>query len=156
MSTQPLPSRRILAVASGGGHWVQLRCLMPAFEGEHLALATVHTDYVCDAPAGARFYTIRDATRWDKFGLVVLALQLVGVLLKERPDVVLSTGAAPGFLALRLGRLFGAKTIWIDSIANVESLSLSGQKIGKHADIWLTQWEHLAKPEGPIYIGAVL
>jgi len=129
---------------------------MPAFAGEHLALATVHADYVCDTPAGTRFYTIRDATRWDKFGLLVLALQLVWVLLKERPDIVLSTGAAPGFLALRLGRLFGAKTIWIDSIANVESLSLSGQRIGKHADVWLTQWEHLAKPEGPIYIGAVL
>ncbi|HRD87466.1 MAG TPA: UDP-N-acetylglucosamine--LPS N-acetylglucosamine transferase [Accumulibacter sp.] len=156
MSERPLKRRRILAVASGGGHWVQLRCLMPAFAGEHLALATVHADYVCDTPAGTRFYTIRDATRWDKFGLLVLALQLVWVLLKERPDIVLSTGAAPGFLALRLGRLFGAKTIWIDSIANVESLSLSGQRIGKHADVWLTQWEHLAKPEGPIYIGAVL
>ncbi|WP_374692419.1 UDP-N-acetylglucosamine--LPS N-acetylglucosamine transferase [Accumulibacter sp.] len=156
MNTHHPGKKRLLAVASGGGHWVQLRCLMPAFAGCSLALATVHADYVWDGPGDSRFYTIRDATRWDKFGLVILAFQLLLILLRERPDVVISTGAAPGFLALRLGRLIGAKTIWVDSIANVESLSLSGQRIGKHADVWLTQWEHLARPEGPIYIGAVL
>ena len=43
-----------------------------------------------------------------------------------------------------------------DSIANVEHLSLSGQKIMKHADRCLTQWEHLAAEGGPEYAGAVL
>lgn len=148
--------KKILAVASGGGHWVQLRRLFRAFDGCDLALATVHADYVADAPAGARFYTIRDATRWDKLGLIVLAFQILRIVLIERPQVVLSTGAAPGYLALRIGKLFGARTIWIDSIANVEQMSLSGQRIKPYADVWLTQWEHLARPEGPIFIGAVI
>ena len=78
------------------------------------------------------------------------------MLLRERPDVVVSTGAAPGFLALRLGKLLRARTIWVDSIANAEELSLSGRRIGPHADLWLTQWEPLARPEGPLYRGAVL
>jgi len=148
--------KRVLVVTSGGGHWVQLRRLMPSFEGCDLALATVHADYAVDAPPGARFHCIRDATRWDRLGLVVLAFQLLWLVLSERPGIVLSTGAAPGYLALRIGKLFGAKTIWIDSIANVEEISLSGKRIGPHADVWLTQWEHLAKPNGPQYIGAVL
>jgi hypothetical protein len=50
----------------------------------------------------------------------------------------------------------GSKTIWIDSIANVESMSMTGQKVGRFADMWLTQWPHLARPEGPFYVGAVL
>lgn len=148
--------KKVLAVASGGGHWVQMRRLFDAFSGCDLALATVHTDYVSDVPEGARFYTFRDATRWDKFGLLVLSFQLLRIVLMERPKVVLSTGAAPGYLALRIGKLFGAKTIWIDSIANVESMSLSGQKIRPYADVWLTQWEHLAQPEGPRFVGAVI
>ena len=45
------------------------------------------------------------------------------VVLRERPDVVVSTGAAPGYFALRFGRLFGARTLWLESIANVEELS---------------------------------
>lgn len=143
-------------MASGGGHWVQLRRLFPALADCDLALATVHADYVADAPVGARFYAIRDATRWNKFGLIVLAFQVLRIVLIERPQVVLSTGAAPGYLALRIGKLFGARTVWIDSIANVEHMSLSGQRIKPYADVWLTQWEHLARPEGPTFIGAVI
>jgi hypothetical protein len=78
------------------------------------------------------------------------------VMLRVRPDAVITTGAAPGYFAIRLGRLFGARTVWIDSIANAEEMSLSGQKVRHHADLWLTQWEHLATPDGPQYLGSVL
>ncbi len=69
---------------------------------------------------------------------------------------MISTGALPGYMALRLGKLLGANTIWVDSIANVEELSESGRRIGNHADLWLTQWQHLAKPEGPEFRGSVI
>jgi hypothetical protein len=70
--------------------------------------------------------------------------------------VVISTGAAPGYFALRFGKRLGARTIWLDSIANVDELSLSGQRAGKYAGLWLTQWQHLATPAGPHFAGAVL
>ncbi|MFQ5805354.1 MAG: hypothetical protein ACE5I3_02760 [Phycisphaerae bacterium] len=66
------------------------------------------------------------------------------------------TGAAPGYVGLRLGKLLGAQTIWIDSIANVERLSLSGERIARHADLWLTRWPHLARSDRPSYLGGVL
>lgn len=147
--------KRIVAVASGGGHWVQLRRLQAAFAGHDVAFATVHAEYRRDIPEGARFYLIRDATRWDRFGLLVLAFQLLLIMLRERPQVVISTGAAPGYFALRLGQLFGAHIAWIDSMANVEEVSMSGRMIGPRSDLWLTQWPHLAKDNGPKYMGAV-
>ena len=60
---------------------------------------------------------------------------------------------------MRLGSWMGVRTVWIDSIANVESLSMSGQKVGGFVDLWLTQWPHLAAPagaKGPRHEGAVL
>ena len=72
------------------------------------------------------------------------------------PDVIVSTGAAPGYIALRLGRLLGSRTIWLDSIANVERLSMSGEIVGRHADLWLTQWPQLSRTGGPDCWGAVL
>ncbi|MDC5842300.1 glycosyltransferase [Vibrio europaeus] len=138
-----MKTKKILAVASGGGHWVQLRRLQKAFSGHNQVYVTVKPDYQADIPEGAKFYTVRDATRWDKIGLIQLLLQLIVIVFKERPDIVISTGAAPGFFALRVGRLIGAKTIWIDSIANVEKISLSGEKVSKHVDHCLTQWQHL-------------
>jgi UDP-N-acetylglucosamine:LPS N-acetylglucosamine transferase len=147
--------RRILAIASGGGHWVQLLRLRPAFVGEHVAYATVHRDYRSDVGA-APFYVVPDATRWNRLGLVQLAFRVFRIMLRERPDVVVTTGAAPGYFAVVLGRLFGARTCWIDSMANVRTLSLAGKKAGRFSDLWLTQWRKLSSPEGPQFEGAVL
>ena len=147
--------RRILAVSSGGGHWVELVRLAPAFADHDLVLVTVDMAYKGDAGV-ARFYTVRDVTRWDKWRWPQTVLKLLWILVRERPDVVVSTGALPGYFALRLAKLLGIRTVWLDSIANVEELSMSGKMIGRHADLWLTQWPHLAQEGGPHYRGTVL
>jgi UDP-N-acetylglucosamine:LPS N-acetylglucosamine transferase len=147
--------RRLLAVASGGGHWVQLLRVREAFETCDIAFVSINETYRSQV-SNNRFYLVNDATRWNKVGLIRMALKLAWIIRREKPDVVISTGAAPGYVALRLGRLAGARTIWLDSIANVEQLSMSGTRIGRYADLWLTQWPHLAKPQGPHYAGTVL
>lgn len=154
----------VMAVASAGGHWVQLMRLRPAWKG--LDITYVSTDpqlksllvEETDTLDGRvpRFHAVTEGNRWQKHKLFKQLLQIFWIMLRVRPDVVITTGAAPGYFALRIGRAFGARTVWIDSIANTEELSLSGQRIGPLVDLWLTQWEHLAKPEGPQYIGAVL
>jgi exopolysaccharide biosynthesis glucuronosyltransferase PssD len=147
--------KKVLAVASGGGHWVQLRRVAPAFCGCDVTYVTVEPSYR-DQVGKASFKVVVDATRWNKLKLVVMLMQIMFIVIRLRPDVVISTGAAPGFFALRIGKLFRARTIWLDSIANIESMSLSGQRIGPHASLWLTQWEHLSNQDGPEFKGAVL
>ena len=147
-----------MAVCSGGGHWIEMQRLLPAFEGSAVDLVFVSTHAVGDAGQADRpYYQIRNATRRDRLAFAVLAVQLARILLKERPEVVVTTGAAPGLVALALSRwLVGSRTVWIDSIAAAERLSMSGRLARRVADVWLTQWEHLARPEGPHYWGAVL
>lgn len=146
---------KILAVASGGGHWVQLHRMVPAFVGFDVVYVTVHTEYRLQVPE-SKFYCVNDATRWNKLALVVQALRIAWIIGIERPEVVISTGAAPGYFAVRVGRWFRARTVWIDSMANIEEMSMSGSHVGRHADLWLTQWPHLAKAGGPQYGGSVL
>jgi UDP-N-acetylglucosamine:LPS N-acetylglucosamine transferase len=148
--------KKILAIASGGGHWVQMRRLRQAFAGLDVVFVSVKAAYAEEVP-GRRFYAVRDVTRWDKWGFVILLFQLLRILWRERPDVVITTGSAPGFIALRLAKqLFGARTMWIDSIANCEQMSSSGLRARRFADVWLTQWPHLASSDGPDCWGAVL
>lgn len=149
------PSKKILAISSGGGHWVQMLRLRPAFDGARVTYACVREGYAEDVP-GERFVTFTDATRWDRWRLLKMLIEVSWLVVRTRPDVVITTGAAPGYVALRVGKWLGARTVWIDSIANVETLSLSGQKAGRHVDLWLTQWAHLSRPEGPDHEGAVL
>lgn len=142
---------KVLAVGSAGGHWTQLMRLLPALDQHDVALIST-----MDQGIGKRFYRVLDANQREKWAMLKMMVQVFWIVLRERPHVVLSTGAAPGYMALRFGRLFGARTIWVDSFANVDQLSLAGRLAGPHADLWLTQWAHLAKPGGPEFIGAVI
>ena len=146
--------KKVLAVASGGGHWVQLLRLKKAFEGNEIRYMTTNKEYQKDI--GEHLYIVTDANIWEKLKLVRMFVEVAVVIIKFRPDVVITTGAAPGFAALLFGKLFGAKTIWLDSIANAEELSSSGKKAKLVADLWLTQWEHLAKENGPLFMGKVI
>jgi UDP-N-acetylglucosamine:LPS N-acetylglucosamine transferase len=146
---------RVLAIASGGGHWVQLCRLRPLLDDYEVEYVSVDRSYADDV-AGRRLHRVRDASRWNKLGLLAQALQVLWIVLRVRPDVVLSTGAAPGFFGLLFGKLCGARTVWIDSLANVEEVSLSGRQVRRFADLWLTQWPDLARQGGPRYLGALL
>jgi UDP-N-acetylglucosamine:LPS N-acetylglucosamine transferase len=146
---------RVLLVASGGGHWVQLLRLRPAFDGTDAAYVCVHRAYRSDVPEH-RFFVVNDATRWNKLGVALQALRMLWIVLRVRPDVVVSTGAAPGYFALRFGKLLGARTAWVDSVANVDQMSMTGAMVRRWADLWMTQWPHLAEESGPTYSGSVL
>ena len=130
--------------------------LVPAFVDCDMAYVTVVSDYRDQVPSDARFYTVVDVTRWNKLKWLLCAAQITLILVRERPRIVITTGAMPGFIACRIAKAFGARVAWLDSIANVEELSRSGQLAGKFADLWLTQWPHLASSNGPEYRGAVL
>ena len=63
------PEKRVLAAASGGGHWIELLRVIPAFRGCSISYVTVRRDYrgeVAEAP----FYTVNDATSWNLFRTV--------------------------------------------------------------------------------------
>lgn len=155
---------RVLAISSTGGHWVQLLRLMPAWDGCEVHYATSTGDFRQRVAEMARarkqpdpgYHVFVDANRWQKARLVRQLLQVAAIVVRVRPDVIISTGASAGYFACRIGRLLGARTCWLDSIANAEELSLSGAKAGPHVDLWLTQWPDLARPNGPHYKGAVL
>lgn len=147
--------KKILAVASGGGHWTQMMRLKEIFDGHDVAFVGVKEMYRADV-APHRFHAIPDVSRLHKWSIVHAVARLVVIIARERPAVVITTGSAPGMLALRIARMMGARTVWIDSIANVEQMSLSGMKARRYADLWLTQWPHLAREDGPTYFGSVL
>lgn len=152
MSDSP---RRILAIASGGGHWQQLMLLRPAFDGHDVLYLTTLAglpEQFGAAPAAL----VPDCNRNRKRAVLRASRAIWRQIRTHRPDVVISTGALPGVIALALGRLAGARTIWVDSVANAEEMSMSGRLARRVAHLWLSQWEHVAAAEGADYAGAVL
>ena len=147
--------RKVLAVASGGGHWEQLMLLRPAldeFETVYVTTDLVQANRDC---IDAVEY-LPDANRNGKLAALRCLWAGLRLVRRIRPDVVITTGAMPGLIAVVAGRLFGAKGIWLDSIANSETLSTSGRWAVHLANISLTQWLHLSSDEGAAYRGTLL
>ena len=126
---------RVLAVCSAGGHWVQLSRLLPALEGCDLAIATVDTEPArATAAVGAITSQMR---RWDRIALVRLALRMLWIMRGETG--LRAVGWAPRLL-IAIRQAGRARTLWIDSIANVERCRWPACACGATRDLWLTQW----------------
>jgi UDP-N-acetylglucosamine:LPS N-acetylglucosamine transferase len=147
--------KRLLAIASGGGHWIELLRLRPAFEGWDVAYVSMFDNYTSAIP-GARYYTVPDASRFDKLAFPKVLAKALPIMLKERPHAIVTTGSAPMLAFLLIARMMGTKTLWIDSIAQVENISSSGKVARKLATKAVTQWPEVARSEGLDCWGAVL
>ena len=90
-------------------------------------------------------YVIGECNRLHPLKSVIVFLKSFVIVYKERPDVIITTGALPLALVCLSAKLLGAKIVWIDSIANIEKLSMSGAMVRHFADMFITQWPELTK-----------
>jgi len=153
---KPKKSQKILAVSSAGGHWTQLMLISEAFLDSDLTYMTTSMNPQLNSlPANSPVIKVMQANLSQKGRILILAIQVLVKVVFLRPDIVISTGAAPGFFAIFYGKCLGAKTIWLDSISNYETTTLSGQKAKPYCDKFLVQWPHLAD-EKASYWGNIL
>jgi UDP-N-acetylglucosamine:LPS N-acetylglucosamine transferase len=156
-SQVPLGGLRIGLVASAGGHLDELlKIAKPCMGGATFAVTT--SDKVHAVFGGAiRTYAVNECNRQQPVRVLLLILQCIRILRRERPDVIVSTGAAVGCVMCLLAKALGAKVVWLDSITNVDRPSLSGRLVRPFADLFLVQWPQLAEGRrGVEYAGVVL
>lgn len=148
---------KICLAASAGGHLSQLLKLDASWQ-EYETFCITTTDVVEEKlQEYGKVYVVRECNREHPMRVITVLFQCVRVILRERSDVVLSTGAAAGCIVCFLGKLIGAKVVWIDSITNVERISLSGRMVRYIADLFLVQWPELVKQYKNVeYVGAVI
>jgi UDP-N-acetylglucosamine:LPS N-acetylglucosamine transferase len=146
---------KLLAVTSGGGHWDEMMVLREDLAGVEMIYANTFPG-LAESAGVEKSYLISDCNRNTPMSVIWCAWDIFSLIRRERPDLIMSTGAAPGVIAIMIGKILGCRTIWVDSIANSIELSMSGRIAGRFADLWLTQWEHLSKARGPHYWGSIL
>ena len=148
--------QKILAIASPGGHWIQLNKICNPLETQFNVIYVTPGAQYSSAKTQRRIINITDASASSKHKLIPLSFQLLWIFIKERPTAIISTGAAPGAIAFLIAKFLPIKTIWVDSIANVSVLSRSARMIKNHADLILTQWQPLSDGKEIIYKGSIL
>ena len=148
---------KICLVASAGGHLSQLLKLADSWAGHDVVYITTTEVVRNKLSALGKVYTVGECNREHAWRVVKVLLHCIRIVFRERPHIVISTGAAPGCITCFLSKFNGAKVVWIDSITNVERLSLSGQMVRHIADLLLVQWPELAtKYKNAEYVGAII
>ena len=147
--------KKILAVASLGGHWIQLLRITGPME-EKYEVAYVSTHPKCQTMVeGRKLYLMEDYSRWNVWRALPSFFTALRIIWKEKPTAIMTTGAAPGLMCLLVGKMLGRKTIWIDSIANVQHMSVCGRIASHFASKTYTQWKDLATAK-VAYAGNIL
>ena len=134
---------KVFAVASIGGHWVQLLRIAKALEKEFDVVYMSTHEKCATMVEGRVYYSMNDFSRWDFYKMFPELLHSIYIICKEKPSIVITTGAAPGLVCLFAAKICGIRTVWIDSIANVEHISFSGRIASKFASRIYTQWQSL-------------
>lgn len=145
---------RICLACSIGGHFTQMLELKGVYEKyEHFFVTNPGTQTV-SALANERKYFIPERVKKGIF-LKQLFMSLK-ILLKEKTDVIITTGSGDTFWICLIGKLLGKKIICIESVSRVTSPSKFGKVAYRFADLFIYQWEKLRRyyPKG-IYGGII-
>ena len=150
---------KLCLAASSGGHLSQLQMLEKAWENRDFFFAV--TGFTAakqlQKKYGVIVYSVPESNRKRPLRLLAVLAECLKIILRERPDVVISTGAAHGCLLALFGKMLRAKVVWVDSVANVERISLSGRIVRHFADLFLVQWRDVAKRyHGVVYCGELI
>jgi UDP-N-acetylglucosamine:LPS N-acetylglucosamine transferase len=132
---------RVLLVGSAGGHLLQLHRLKPWWERHDRAWVTFRMPDSESLLAGeevawAHHPTTRNIP--NMFRNLGLAWRLVR---SYRPQVVVSSGAGVAFPFFLVGRLFGARAIYIEVYDRIDLPTLTGKLCYPLSNLFLLQWE---------------
>jgi len=145
---------KICIVSSCGGHLTEVRLLKSVYE-KHEHFYVLNDAALLPEDMKGRTYFIRHSERDWLFA--VNMWESWRILHKERPHLILSTGAGAVVAFALIGKLFGMRTVFIETFTRVIKPSLTGRIMYRLADSFFYQWRPLERffPKGT-YGGSLL
>ena len=150
--------KKICFAASSGGHFEQIIMLKPLMEKYESFLITEKTTYKVEV-SGEKMYYLHQVNRkeWSfPLEMVGNSFKSLFIFIKERPDVVITTGVLAMIPICLLAKIFGKELIYIESFAKVTSPTETGKLMYKYADQFYVQWPQMKEIyPNAIYLGGI-
>lgn len=138
---------KIGMIASSGGHWEELLQIQEVTKGNGDFYVTERGGQSEDCRF-TKLYLFKQINRKEKyfaFHFIWIMIRSFWILMKEKPDVIITTGALLSFPFCIGAKMLGKKVIFIESFARVNNKSLTGKLVYRFADLFIVQWESLLK-----------
>ena len=94
---------------------------------------------------GERIYPAYYPSNRSLKALIINTYRAFKLLHREKPDIIISSGAAPAIPFFYIGKLAGAKTIYIEVFDRIDKPTLSGRLCYPVTDKFIVQWAEMKK-----------
>lgn len=138
-------SMKVCLVGSSGGHLTHLYLLKPFWENEERFWVTFDKEDARSTLKDERMYSCYFPTNRNIKNLIKNTILAIKVLIKEKPDVIISSGAAVAVPFFYIGKLFGSKTIYIEVFDRIDAPTMTGKLVYPVTDQFIVQWEEMKK-----------
>ena len=134
---------KICLVGSSGGHLTHLYMLKPVWEKRERFWVTFDKEDAKSLLEGEKMYPCYYPTNRSLKALVKNTILAWKILRKEKPDLIISSGAAVSVPFFYLGKLFGAKLIYIEVFDRIDKPTMSGKIVYPIVDEFIVEWEEM-------------
>ena len=134
---------KVCLVGSSGGHLTHLYMLKPFWQDKERFWVTFDKEDARSLLKGETMYPCYYPSNRSLRALIANTRIAWKVLRKEKPDLIISSGAASAVPFFYLGKLFGAKLIYIEIFDRIDSPTMTGKMVYPITDKFIVQWEEL-------------
>lgn len=136
---------KVCLVSSSGGHLTHLYMLKPFWENKKRFWVTFDKEDARSLLEGEKMYPCHYPTNRNIKNLVKNTVLAWKVLRREKPDIIISTGAAVAVPFFYLGKLMGANLIYIEVFDRIDKPTLTGKLVYPITDRFVVQWDEMKK-----------
>ena len=134
---------KICLVGSSGGHLAHLYMLKPLWENQERFWVTFDKEDARSLLAGEKMYPCYYPTNRSLKALLINIRLAAKVLRMERPDLIISCGAAVAVPFFYIGKLLKIKTIYIEVFDRIDKPTLTGKLVYPIADRFIVEWKEM-------------
>lgn len=145
-----MKKNKVLFISSTGGHLDELLQLKELFKKYDSYIITEKTKSTIDlknkySKVNYLVYGTKDHFITYIFKFIYNVFKSLILFIKIRPKVIVTTGTHTAVPMCYIGKLFFRKVIYIETIANSKTKTLSGKLVYPIADTFIVQWESMLK-----------
>lgn len=134
---------KVCLVGSSGGHLTHLYLLKKFWNDKDRFWVTFDKEDANSLLKDEKKYNCYYPTNRNIKNLIKNTFLAIKVLKKERPDLIISSGAAVAVPFFYIGKLFGAKTVYIEVFDRIDKPTLTGKLVYSITDLFVVQWEEM-------------
>lgn len=136
---------KVCLVGSSGGHLTHLYMLKPFWNNKDRFWVSFDKEDARSLLEGERFYPCYYPSNRSIKALIINTWRAIKIIHKEKPNLIISSGAAAAVPFFWIGKLYGTKNIYIEVFDRIDAPTISGRMCYPVSDKFIVEWEEMKK-----------